>query len=111
MTNFGHWSFDVQMADLYRFMRKILEKYSWDPRIAEKMLSSYNAVRPISKSEWQNLKVRFLYPEKYWKLANHYYTHNKVVVSGKNVEKLRMMIRQKEQWESFSGQCFVQELF
>ena len=27
------------------------------------------------------------------------------------VEKLRMMIRQKEQWESFSGQCFVQELF
>lgn len=111
VTNFGHWSFDVQMADLYRFMRKILEKYSWDPRIAEKMLSSYNAVRPISKSEWQNLKVRFLYPEKYWKLANHYYTHNKVVVSGKNVEKLRMMIRQKEQWESFSGQCFVQDLF
>ncbi|MEE0368406.1 MAG: hypothetical protein UDT01_07925 [Blautia sp.] len=111
VTNFGHWSFDVQMADLYRFMRKILEKYSWDPRIAEKMLSSYNAVRPISKSEWQNLKVRFLYPEKYWKLANHYYTHNKVVVSGKNVEKLRMMIRQKEQWESFSGQSFVQELF
>ena len=111
VTNFGHWSFDVQMADLYRFMRKILEKYSWDPRMAEKMLSSYNAVRPISKSEWQNLKVRFLYPEKYWKLANHYYTHNKVVVSGKNVEKLRMMIRQKKQWESFSGQCFVQELF
>ena len=51
------------------------------------MLSSYNAVRPISKSEWQNLKVRFLYPEKYWKLANHYYTHNKVVVSGKKCGK------------------------
>ena len=109
VTNFDHWSFDVQMADLYRFMRKILEKYSWDPRMAGKMLSSYNAVRPISKSEWQNLKVRFLYPEKYWKLANHYYTHNKVVVSGKNVEKLRMMIRQKEQWESFPKQCFGQD--
>ncbi len=106
VSNFGHWSFDVQMADLYRFMRKILEKYSWDIYMAEKMLSAYNAVRPISGSEWQNLKVRFLYPEKYWKLANHYYTHNKVVVSGKNVEKLRIMISQKEQWEHFWGQCF-----
>ena len=26
VTNFGHWSFDIQIADLYRFMRKILEK-------------------------------------------------------------------------------------
>ena len=79
MTNFSHWNFDVQMADLYRFMRKILEKYCWDPYIAEKMLSTYDSIRPISMSEWQNLKVRFVYPEKYWKLANHYYTHNKAV--------------------------------
>ena len=106
VTNFGHWSFDVQMADLYRFMRKILEKYSWDPRIAEKMLSSYNAVRPISKSEWQNLKVRFLYPEKYWKLANHYYSHKKVWISEKNVEKLQNLIRQREKWENFGYECF-----
>ena len=109
VTNFGHWSFDVQMADLYRFMRKILEKYSWDPRMAEKMLSAYNTVRPISESEWKNLKVRFFYPEKYWKLANYYYTHKKVVVSGKNVEKLHTLIRQKKQWEEFPKQCFGQK--
>ena len=59
VTNFSHWNFDVQMADLYRFMRKILEKYCWDPYIAEKMLSTYDSIRPISMSEWQNLKVRF----------------------------------------------------
>ena len=109
VTNFSHWSFDVQMADLYRFMRKILEKYCWDLHIARKMLSAYNSVRPISESEWQNLRVRFCYPEKYWKLANHYYTHNKAVVSGKNVEKLRTLIHQKKQWEEFSKQCFRQE--
>ena len=83
VTNFSHWSFDVQMADLYRFMRKILEKYSWDLHLAQKMLSAYDSVRPLSESEWQNLRVRFCYPEKYWKLANHYYTHNKAVISGK----------------------------
>ena len=93
VTNFSHWSFDVQMADLYRFM---------------KMLSEYDSVRPLSESEWQNLRVRFCYPEKYWKLANHYYTHNKAVISGKNVEKLRTLIHQKKQWEEFSKQCFRQ---
>lgn len=56
----------------------------------------------------QNLRVRFCYPEKYWKLANHYYTHNKAVISGKNVEKLRTLIHQKKQWEEFSKQCFRQ---
>ena len=108
VTNFSHWNFDVQMADLYRFMRKILEKYCWDPYIAEKMLSTYDSIRPISMSEWQNLKVRFVYPEKYWKLANHYYTHNKAVISGKNVEKLHTMIRQKKQWEEFPKRCLRQ---
>ncbi len=77
------------MADLYRFMRKILEKYSWDLHLAQKMLSAYDSVRPLSESEWQNLRVRFCYPEKYWKLANHYYTHNKAVISGKNVGKAK----------------------
>lgn len=106
VTNFGHWSFDVQITDLYRFMRKILEKYCWNPDLAGKMLSAYDSIRPISQSELQNLKVRFLYPEKYWKLANHYYTHNKVVISGKNVEKLHLLIQQKKQWEEFSKVCF-----
>lgn len=34
VTNFGHWSFDIQVADLYRFMRKILEKYNWNLELA-----------------------------------------------------------------------------
>ena len=37
VTNFEHWGFDVQISDLYRFMRKILEKYSWD-KSAERLL-------------------------------------------------------------------------
>ena len=93
----------MQMADLYRFMRKILEKYSWDLHLAQKMLSEYDSVRPLSESEWQNLRVRFCYPEKYWKLANHYYTHNKAVISGKNVEKLKNPDLSEKQWRNFQN--------
>lgn len=106
VTNFSHWNFDIQMADLYRFMRKILEKHNWDLSLAQEMLREYHKIRPISFMEWQNLRVRFTYPEKYWKLANHYYSHKKVWISEKNVEKLRNLIRQKEMWKNFGENCF-----
>ena len=88
MTNFGHFSFDVQISDLYCFMRKILEKYNWDVFLARRMLEQYDKIRPISSEEWENLQIRFTYPEKYWKLANYYFSHNKAWISGKNTEKL-----------------------
>ena len=106
VTNFGHWNFDIQMADLYRFMRKILEKYNWNLNLAQEMLREYHRIRPISKAEWQNLRVRFTYPEKYWKLANYYYSHKQVWISEKNVEKLQNLIRQRENWKDFAQKCF-----
>lgn len=53
VTNFGHWSFDIQVADLYRFMRKILEKYNWNLELAGEMLREYHKIRPISAEEWK----------------------------------------------------------
>ena len=98
--------FDIQVADLYRFMRKILEKYNWNLELAGEMLREYHKIRPISAEEWKNLRVRFTYPEKYWKLANYYYSHKKVWISEKNVEKLQNLIRQRETWENFAEECF-----
>ncbi|MDO4274911.1 MAG: CotS family spore coat protein [Eubacteriales bacterium] len=106
VTNFGHWGFDIQAADLYRFMRKVLEKYNWDLSLAREMLRVYHQVRPISPLEWKNLRVRFTYPEKYWKLANYYYSHNKAWISEKNIEKLKILVKQKDIWEEFAGKCF-----
>lgn len=106
VTNFGHFRFDVQVADLYRFMRKILEKYNWDPQLGKDMLKEYDAVRRISPAERENLKIRFLYPEKYWKLANYYFSHNKAWISEKNVEKQRKIIEQKEIWADFTKKAF-----
>lgn len=106
VTNFGHWGFDVQMADLYCFMRKLLEKYNWDLSLAKEMLRIYHQSRPITPEEWQNLRIRFTYPEKYWKLANYYFSHNKAWISEKNVEKLNNLIQQKEAWGNFAEKCF-----
>lgn len=60
------------------------------------MLEQYHKIQKISYEEWQNLKIRFAYPEKYWKLANYYFSHNKSWISAKNTEKLQKVIFQKE---------------
>jgi CotS family spore coat protein len=109
-TNFGGWGFDIQMSDLYCFMRKMLEKYNWDIGLARAMLLCYHKERPITRPEWENLRIRFTYPEKYWKLANYYYSHNKAWISEKNVEKLKNLIKQKELWGNFAEKCFGQYL-
>lgn len=107
MTNFDKWNYDIQMADLYQFMRKILEKHDWDIRLGQKMLQAYEQVRPITKEEFENLRVRFAYPEKYWKLANYYYTHNKAWISQKNVEKLNKLTNQHEKWRNFVENIYI----
>lgn len=101
VTNFDKWGFDVQMVDLYQFMRKILEKHDWDIPLGKSMIQAYEEIRPLSKTEKENLKIRFAYPEKYWKLANYYYTHNKAWISKKNLEKLERLANQEEKWRNF----------
>lgn len=106
VTGFSHWCFGIQMGDLYRFMRKILEKSHWDISLARRMLKTYERIRQVSPEEEENLRIRFAYPDKFWKLSNYYYTHNKAWISEKNTEKLQQLILQKEKWELFCKECF-----
>ncbi|MCI5649276.1 MAG: phosphotransferase [Fusicatenibacter sp.] len=101
IVNFEKWDFDLPTADLYHFMRKILEKHNWDRHTADLLLNAYNAVRPLGVEELQDLKLRISYPWKYWKIANHYYGSSKAWISSKNTEKLRQLNAQKEDWINF----------
>ncbi|MBS6195421.1 MAG: phosphotransferase [Clostridiales bacterium] len=100
-TNFEHWSYELQTADLYQFMRKILEKHCWDLRIGREMLKAYERRKPLSEAEILNLKLQLSYPWKYWKIANFYTNSNKVWISQKNTEKLEQTIKQLEPWKAF----------
>ena len=105
-TNFEHVSQDVQMTDLYYFMRKVLEKNQWNVALGNRMLESYGYISPISQEEIEYLAISISYPEKFWKAANSYYRSNKVFVPIKSVEKLEVSIRQMEQRKRFLEQIF-----
>ena len=100
-TNFGKCHFDFQVQDLYQFMRKILEKQNWDPQLGVRMLSAYERVRTLPPKEREFLYLRMAYPEKFWKLANHYYGSRKAWIPGRYLQKLETLCQQQEKRNSF----------
>lgn len=100
-TNFGRCRYDVQTGDLYQFLRKILEKQDWDVRLGMAMVEEYDKIFTLGRPERRYLRIRLAYPEKFWKLANHYYNHNKAWIPGKSVEKLQMLIFQQQKMNTF----------
>lgn len=105
-TNFDKFTVDVQIADLYHFLRKIMEKNHWNRRLGMAMLDSYSSIRPIRNEELYHLGIRLSYPEKFWKIANHYYNNNKAWIPGKNIEKLTALSAQEQSREAFLRSVF-----
>lgn len=106
VTNFEKFKRDVQVEDLYYFLRKVMEKQGWKVRLGDNMLNAYSAIRPLSREEMEYLKVRLIYPEKFWKVANSYYHSNKAWISAKSIEKLSTAIRQTEEKKRFLEDIF-----
>ncbi|MCD8347021.1 MAG: hypothetical protein LUD16_03510 [Lachnospiraceae bacterium] len=100
-TNFDNCRFDFQINDLYRFMRKILEKHDWNTRLGMRMVETYDRTRTLSGVERRLLFVRMLYPEKFRKLAASYYSSNKAWISRQYMEKLEKINRQETARQAF----------
>lgn len=105
-TNFDKFRKDVQVEDLYYFLRKAMEKHGWDKKMGDHILNMYGAIRPLSGEEMEYLKIRFVYPEKFWKIADSYYRSNKAWISVKSVEKLKMAMMQTEEKRDFLENIF-----
>lgn len=109
-TNFEKFRRDIQMEDLYYFLRKVMEKSGWKIRMGDGMLNAYSAILPLTENEMEYLKIRLIYPEKFWKIANSYYCTNKAWISVKNIEKIKTAIKQEEEKKKFLKEVFGFEL-
>ncbi len=107
VTNFEHVRIDVQVHDLYYFMRKVLEKNQWNYELGNAMLQTYNRERKLQKNEIEYLALCLAYPEKFWKMASTYYHSNKAWIPEKNVEKLKLVIEQTDERIKFLNEIFA----
>ena len=101
VVDYSRSRYDVQVTDLYQFLRKIMEKQNWDGRLGTKMLREYGKIRPLSQREMTDLRLRLSFPEKFWKLANHYYNSRKSRMPEKGMEKLITLENQEERRQKF----------
>lgn len=106
-TNFEHAHRDIQITDLYDFLRKVMEKNHWNVALGDKMLNCYQRRIPLQKRELEYLAISLAYPEKFWKAANSYYRSRKVWIPVKNLEKLELVIRQTEEKKRFLETIFA----
>ncbi len=53
-TNFEKFRRDIQVEDLYYFLRKVLEKSGWKIRLGDGMLNAYSAIHPLTRAK-QNI--------------------------------------------------------
>ena len=105
-VNFDNSRVDVQSADLYYFMRKLMEKHQWDAYLGEQIMRSYTLIRPVAEAEMQYLAIRLAYPEKFFKVANTYYQSNKARIPEKSIEKLLAAVRETEKKRRFLQDIF-----
>lgn len=101
VLNYEKAAFDVQAADLGNFMRKIMEKHNWNLGLGMDMLDSYSRLRPLGEAELRQLYFRLAFPEKFWKISNHYYNTSKAWVCVRDLEKLQRVVEQEEAKERF----------
>lgn len=92
---------NIQIVDLYTFMRKIMEKYNYDMQLGYLLIDEYDRENTMDSEQLELLGIMFSYPEKFWKLLNYYFNSNKAWISSRNMEKLMLVIRQNNQRRTF----------
>ena len=101
ICGFEQCSVNLRLTDLYNFMRKLMEKYDWDVKMGYLMLREYDNIYPLSAEDVRLLGVMFSYPEKFWKILNYYFNANKAWIPNKNMEKLKLVVKQNRMRREF----------
>lgn len=106
IVHFENLHYNWAMIDLANFVRKMLEKNAWEEKLGIELLAEYHHYRPIGREEFQQLCGLLLFPEKFWKVTNHYMNSRKAWISERDIEKLKTVIEQEERRLKFMENLF-----
>ena len=101
LVRFDQMHMDLQVYDLYVYMRKMLEKNHWNAGLGMAMLKTYLRVMPLNYGQVCCIYGMMVFPEKFWKIANRYQNTRKSWMSAQNMDKLNKLIREKSERSTF----------
>lgn len=106
LVNFENFTYGCRMNDVANFFRKVMEKNDWNLGLGKILLDAYQSYVPLEEDERMQLYGLLLYPEKYWKITNHYMSSRKSWISDREVEKLKKVMAQEELRLNFMENLF-----
>lgn len=107
IVNFEHIMYAPAIIDVSEFIRKISEKNQWNYRMGEKLLDRYERGYHMSDDARKQLLGVLLFPEKFWKIADHYYGSHKAWIPKRDIEKLEKIIAQERDRITFIEKVFA----
>jgi CotS family spore coat protein len=91
IVNFETMCWNEPVVDLANFVRKMMEKNQWDVALGEGLFYAYDRVHALTDEQWQLLYDILLFPQKFWKVSNHYYNSHKAWVSERDILKFQQI--------------------
>ena len=88
IVHYENMSYATPVMDLANFVRKMMEKNRWESRLGERLVMQYDSEYGMSADEKRLLYLVLLFPEKFWKVSNHYSNSRKTWVSEREIDKL-----------------------
>lgn len=106
LINFENMCYCTPLLDISNFVRKMMEKSDWNIDVWRCLMTSYEMYRPLNECDHELLYYMMKFPEKFWKISNHYYNSNKAWVSRRDIDKLNKIIEQETKRLSFLQKAF-----
>lgn len=106
MVHFENYAYSWRVVDLANFMRKMMEKHNWDVALGDALVEAYRKEYELKQEELQKLYGILLFPEKFWKITNHYMNSRKTWISERDIEKLKKVIAQETERLNFVENLF-----
>lgn len=106
IVNYENMCCQPQVWDLANFIRKMMEKNAWDTELGTSLLETYDRKRALSAQEKRLLYAALLFPEKFWKITNHYRNSHKAWVSQRDIDKLNRLVEIESKRERFLENLF-----
>lgn len=101
VVNYERFCKDAYVSDCAHFFRKIMEKHNWNTELGMDMVNAYDQIRKLGYWELSQLYLRLTFPEKFWKVANHYFNSKKSWANNRDSEKLEKVCSQERERSEF----------
>lgn len=101
LIDFETAGYDWQLGDLWQMMSRALVEWQWDPNIYERILWSYESIRPLSFEERETLQQLFLFPNDFYREVLGLLKHRSGFSARNVIPYLQTMIRHRDRWYTF----------